>query len=67
MRVNNLLQVITYATRKWHCQDLNLRPTDPETDTLATEPARFMTHDHWFTGGWVLSTEHSASGYLASR
>jgi hypothetical protein len=33
MRVNNLLYVIYYASKKWRRRDLNLRPTDPETDT----------------------------------
>jgi len=35
MRVNNLLNIIT--RRKWRRRDLNLRPTDPETDTLTTQ------------------------------
>jgi len=36
--VNNLLKVIT--RRKVSPRDLNLQPTDPEADTLATQPPR---------------------------
>jgi len=39
--VNNLLKVI-YVSKKCHCRDLNLRPTDPEADTLTTQPTRHI-------------------------
>jgi len=26
------------VSTKWHCRDLNLRPIDPETNTLTTQP-----------------------------
>jgi len=28
------------ASEKFHCRDLNLRPTDPEGGTLSTQPPR---------------------------
>jgi len=36
MWVNNLLKAI-YGSKKCHRRDLNLRPTDPEADTVATK------------------------------
>jgi len=29
--------------KKWHRWDLNLRPTDPETETITTHPPRART------------------------
>jgi len=43
MRVNNLLNVIYYELKKWRLRDLNLRPTDPETNTLTTQPTRLTS------------------------
>jgi len=44
MRLNNLLKVIGYymsdVSKKWRRRCLNLRPTDPETDTLTAQPPR---------------------------
>jgi len=32
-------ELITYSrSTEWHCQDLSLQSTDPETDTLTTQP-----------------------------
>jgi len=42
---NPLNKLITHSkvlasTTEWHRRDLNLRPTDPETDTLTTQAPR---------------------------
>jgi len=42
MRVNNLLKVIT--RRKWY---MNVRPTDPETDALTTQPLRLTMSNEY--------------------
>jgi len=38
MRVNNLLKVIRLRVEKVALPDLNLQTTNPETDTLTTQP-----------------------------
>jgi len=45
MQAEMKLTQVYCASKKWHLRDLNLRSTDPETDTFTAQPPRLTSID----------------------